>query len=117
MNTNLQLQLFDAALERYAPVDTECALTADNARFLAGKKPWRIAKKDRALKPRFSTLRYTASNRSIDTVRGEYYAWATLNLRPITDWQDKRWQKLAMRYVDPVAYFAVESSTVDELLS
>lgn len=50
----LELQIFNANTGSYEPIDLEDAEpSAVLARMLAGKRPWRICKCDRPLKPVF----------------------------------------------------------------
>ena len=119
-----QLQFFDAATGRYVIAQPD---------ELAHGRPWRMAKASRPLKPKFNSPRQSGNDRSINTVRAQYYQWAIDRKQTITDWDTGYLPhvevgsgyhvKMApilftntIKRVNKDKYFMVEVSEIDELL-
>jgi hypothetical protein len=122
-----QLQLWNPIDKIYYVIPN---VNLDDARRIAGGRAWRIAKASRALKPKYTGPHRSASDRSVDTVREQYFKWAeSVRLPCVTDYANKisgyfqpakaTWVPYpgVVKRVDPDAYFAVETSEIDELLS
>jgi hypothetical protein len=122
-----QLQLWNPINKSYDVIPN---VNLDDARRIAGRRGWRIAKAGRALKPKYTGPgpHRSASDLSVNTVREQYFKWAmSVKLPCVTDYVNKisgYWQLAKgwvpypgiVKHVDPDAYFAVETSEIDELL-
>ncbi len=122
----LQLQLWDVKTKSYV-VDSRCPgklLEGEDfygkrtawARRIAGALPWRIARADRPLKPRYSVPRNTASDRTVQQVIEAYLSWAIdRHVSSITLYKGQWHPYLARctpnrRYITREEHFAVTRS-------
>jgi len=110
-----QLQFWDAASRQYHPSAHQGSLNPDDARIAACGRPWRIAKADRPLKPRYVVPHSIYSGHTIAQVQAQYGNWAHAHgLTHITAFAG-RFTALGrfageVRRIDPDQYFAVELS-------
>jgi hypothetical protein len=82
-----QLQLWNPINKIYDVIPN---VNLDDARRIAGRRGWRIAKAGRALKPKYTGPHRSASDRSVDTVREQYFKWAmSVKLPCVTDYTNK----------------------------
>ena len=115
-----QLQLWNEGKKTYEHVPY-APLTPDAARLIADGRPWRIAKSNRALKPKYQTPRATAleSRRSRREVQLLYIQWAVdHNVHTISQFAEypvfaKQFFK-EIKTVNIDNYFAVNEETIDE---
>ena len=71
-----QLQFFNLKTRLYEPSTHQGAEILIDPRISAAGRPWRIARAERPLKPRYVSPHYTASAHRVDEVQHEYLAWA-----------------------------------------
>lgn len=90
------------------------------ARGIAGGRPWRIARADRALKPRYVVPRCRASDRTREQVIETYLAWAIETKAPsVTLYKNTYYPFTArifgstrIRYISPEEHFSVTEETL-----